>query len=60
MKKLISFLVLIVFAVACNNNAENKSVGDSMTKDPQTGQPITTEPDTVGPERTDSINQNNN
>lgn len=60
MKKLFSFFVLTVFAVACNNKAENKSVGDSLTKDPQTGQPITTEPDTVGPNKADSANQNRN
>jgi len=60
MRKLFSFLLLVGFALACNNNAENKSVGDSLTKDPQTGQPITTEPDTVGPDKADSTNKSKN
>ena len=59
MKKLTSFLVLIVVAMACNNGTENRSVGDTMTKDPTTAQPITTEPDTVGPDKQDSTSKNN-
>ena len=48
MKKSHFFIIAILFFIACNNAAENKSVGDSMKQDPQTGQPITTDPDTVG------------
>ncbi len=48
MKKFHFFILAILFFIACNNEAENKSVGDSMEQDPQTGQPITTDPDTVG------------
>ncbi len=48
MKKFHFFIIAILFFIACNNAAENKSVGDSMEQDPQTGQPITTDPDTIG------------
>ncbi|HEY1115184.1 MAG TPA: hypothetical protein VGE66_16550 [Chitinophagaceae bacterium] len=60
MKRLfISFLILAT-VTACGNDAGNKdSVGDSLEVDPTTAQPITTEPDTVGPQSTDTTNQEN-
>ena len=55
MKKLLSLFGILILMGSCNNSAgDNKSVGDSLDKDPQTGQPITTAPDTVGSDPRDS------